>query len=51
MSKEETELCEAGDWTNITGQEGQCPNKATHVEHWFDEEAVPVSLCDEHATD
>ena len=45
------QLCEAGDWQRITGYEGQCPNLATHTEYWFDEEALPVELCDEHPDD
>jgi hypothetical protein len=27
-----------------------CPNAATHIESWFDEEGVEVALCDDHAT-
>lgn len=41
-------LCEASEWASITGCEQQCKNQATHTEHWFDEEALPVELCDIH---
>lgn len=40
--------CEAGKWTQWTGQDGDCPNDATVTESWFDEEGVDVALCDEH---
>jgi hypothetical protein len=41
--------CEADQWGRITGQaSGPCPNEATHLELWFDEEGVEVWLCDPH---
>lgn len=41
--------CEAGEWDTFTGQKsGPCPNRADHMEFWFDEEGVEVKLCPEH---
>lgn len=48
----ETDLCEAYEWERWTGQQsGPCPNAATHMESWFDEEGVEVWLCDRHGDD
>jgi hypothetical protein len=44
--------CQADEWARITGQDsGPCPNDATHLELWFDEEGLEVWLCDGHDAD
>jgi hypothetical protein len=50
-SPSEGRPCEADQWEKFTGQaSGPCPNPATHMESWFDEEGLEVWLCDEHAS-
>lgn len=46
-------LCEYGWWSGLgeNHEYGQCPNQATHIEYWFDEEGVEVEVCDEHDRD
>lgn len=42
------QMCEAGSVCHFPDLDGDCPNKATHVEHWWEGEAE-ISLCDQHA--